>query len=291
MKAGVCSYCFNPLFTENQITMMEAIEFVGTQTEADCFEPLSRFWDPDRDENDQAKEASDLMSEHNLEASCYTLDSDFAVYDEAVYRACIERCIERLDTALLLHTDTIRLDPRSSLPGPPEEADLDDVLERIAKGMAEITDAAADKKIKVGVENHGRLLGRTAQTLKIIELVNKPNFGVNIDFTNFRQVFGEDHVEATRQLADRVVHAHAKDFHLSKSPQEGEEWHQLPSGEYSRRAIGGEGDMQWPTLFTILKRAGYSGTISLEITDPNDIKGSIAKGVANIKRIVTELNA
>ena len=112
---------------------MEAIEWVGTQTEADCFEPLSRFWDPDRDENDQAKEASDLMSEHNLEASCYTLDSNFAVYDEAAYRACIERCIERLDTALLLHADTIRLDPRSSLPGPPEEADLDDVLERIAK--------------------------------------------------------------------------------------------------------------------------------------------------------------
>ena len=291
MKSGVSSYCFNPLFTENQISMMEAITFVGTKTEADCFEPLSRFWDSDRDENQQAKEARDLRTEHHLETSCYTLDSNFAVYDEVEYRACIERCIERLDTARLLNTDTIRLDPRSSIPGPPEETDLDDVLKRIATGMTEITEAAADKGIKVGVENHGRLLGRTAQTLKIVQLVNKPNFGVNIDFTNFQQVFGEGHVEATRQLADCVVHVHAKDFYLSKEPREGDEWRQIPTGEYARRAIGGEGDMQWSTLFTILKQAGYTGTISLEITDPNDIKGSIAKGVANIKRILAEVEA
>jgi len=65
---------------------------------------------------------------------------------------------------------------------------MDDVIVRIAQGMAEVADAAAKKGIKVGVENHGRLLGRTSQTAKIVELVNRPNFGVNLDFTNFRTV-------------------------------------------------------------------------------------------------------
>ena len=41
------------------------------------------------------------------------------------------------------------------------------------------------------------------------------------------------------------------------------------------------------SMFTILKQAGYTGTISLKITDPNDIKGSIA----NIKRILAEVEA
>ena len=38
------------------------------------------------------------------------------------------------------------------------------------------------------------------------------------------------------------------------------------------------------SMFTILKQAGYTGTISLKI---NDIKGSIA----NIKRILAEVEA
>ena len=51
MKSGVSSYCFNLLFTKNRISMMGAIMEIRYQTEADCFEPLSRFWDSDRDEN------------------------------------------------------------------------------------------------------------------------------------------------------------------------------------------------------------------------------------------------
>ena len=98
MKLGVSSCCFNPLFTKNRISMMEAIMFVGTKTEAHCFELLSQFWDSGRDENKQAKEVRDLMTEHNFETSCYTLDSNFAVCDETTDRTCIECCIENVLT-------------------------------------------------------------------------------------------------------------------------------------------------------------------------------------------------
>ena len=94
MKLGVSSSSFNPLFTKSRISMMEAIMFVGTKTEADCFELLSQFWDSGSDENKQAKEDRDLMTEHNFETSCYTLDSNFVVCDETADRTCIECCIE-----------------------------------------------------------------------------------------------------------------------------------------------------------------------------------------------------
>jgi sugar phosphate isomerase/epimerase len=293
MKAGVSSYCFNPMLQEGKITLMEVIEFVGQHTEAECVEPLSRYWEPGRDVNQQAKAAKDKVDQLGLSVSCYTLDSDFCVYDETRYRQCIEVSIARLKTAQILGTDTIRLDPRTSLPRrSPDEVDVDDVIARIAKGMAEIADAAAEKGIKVGVENHGSMLGRTAQTAKIVELVDRPNFGVNLDFTNFRTVYGEDHIEATRILAKHVVHVHAKDFHISSKPQQdGQGWREIPSGEYVKRAVGGEGNSQWGEVFQILKDAGYDGAISLEVSDPADIKGSVAKGVANIRRIIGELGA
>ncbi|MDA0746495.1 MAG: sugar phosphate isomerase/epimerase, partial [bacterium] len=212
MKTGVCSYCFNALINAGELTLFDAIEFVGEQTEAECFEPLSRYWDPQQDEIEQAREARSIADKTGLTFSCHALDSDFAVYDQAANRAAIDLCIRRLETTRILGANTVRLDPRTSLPKDSEEPDVDDILERIAHSMAEIADAAATMDIRVGVENHGRLLGRTSQTAHLVELVNRKNFGVNIDFTNFKVVFGEDHIEATRKLAKHVVHAHAKDF-------------------------------------------------------------------------------
>ena len=292
MHAGVSCYCFNALFQSNEITVPEVIDFLGKETEAERFEPLTRFWAADRDVNEQARDAKKQMDALGLEVSCYTLDSNFGTPDEAKYRECIETSKARLDTARILGTDTIRLDPCTSLPADVMESlDMDALLARISAGMAEVCDRAAEMGIKVGAENHGRLVGGSEQILAMIERVNRPNFGVNIDFTNFRNVFGEDHVEVTRRLARHVVHAHAKDFHISPGPQQGDEWREIPTGEYVKRAVGGEGDAQWPELFRILNDAGYQGTISLEVSDPADIRASVAKGVANIRRILGEVAA
>jgi sugar phosphate isomerase/epimerase len=290
MNAGVCSYCFNKPFLANELTVPNAIRFVGTETKADCYEPLSRYWDPERDENEQAREAKEIMDEVGLTASCYTLDSDFAVYDEDAASECVDICIQRLETTQLLGADRIRLDPRTTLPGNAEETNFDEVLEKMAVSMQEIADEAAKLGIAVGVENHRRHLGRTEQTVRLVTLVDRENFGVNIDPKNFRVVFGEDHVEATRRFAKYVVHVHAKDILISESEQpESDGWHQSPDSGYTRNTIGGTGDADWPLLFSILKDAGYEGTISLESVDSGDIFGSISTGAANIQRVIEQI--
>lgn len=288
MNSGVCSYCFNKPFLASEMTVAEAIRFVGTETDADCYEPLSRYWDPDRDENDQAREAKDLMDEVGLTASCYTLDSDFAVYDDEAAADCVALCVARLETTQILGADRIRLDPRTSLPRPAEETDFDDVLEKMAISMQEIADEAAKVGITVGVENHGRHLGRVAQTARLVRLVDRDNFGVNLDPTNFRVVFGEDHVDATRRLAPHVVHVHLKDIRISETEQpESEGWRpSLAGGCWIKNTVGGTGDADWPLLVGILQDAGYDGTFSLEVVDPADIKGSVRTGVENINRVI-----
>ncbi len=205
MKAGVCSYCFNSMLTEGKISLMEAIEFVGKETEADCFEPYSPYWSPDRDVQEQAREARSLMDRVGLQASCHALATDFAVYDEGENRACLDWCEKMLQVAVILGADTVRVDPRTAPPPGRSRDDIDpeDALARVAQSMQTVADIATEKGLKVGVENHGLLLGRTSQTARIVERVDRPNFGVNLDFTNFRTVFGEDHVEAARLLACR----------------------------------------------------------------------------------------
>jgi hypothetical protein len=43
----------------------------------------------------------------------------------------------------------------------------------------------------------------------------------------------------------------------------------------------------WKEGLFILKNASYDGTISPEVFDPNDIRGSLAKDVANIRQIAS----
>lgn len=289
MNVGVSCYCFNAPLGAGDVSLAEVIRFVGEQTEADCIEPLTRYWAPDVPVDEQAEQARELIDSVGLEVSCYTLDSDFAVYDAERHRQCVETSIARLRTAQILGTDTVRLDPRSSLPCRPEEADVNDVITRISAGMAEVADAAAELGMTVGVENHGGLLGRTEQVARMVELVDRPNFGVNIDPTNFRNVYGEDHVAATRRLAAHVVHVHAKDFTISPEPRDGDEWRRIPTGEYVRRSIGGAGDARWAQMLGILRDAGFDGTVSLEISLPEDMKGSVAAGVANLRRLIAAL--
>ncbi len=292
MHAGVSCYCFNTPLREHQTTLREVIDFVGQETEADCFEPLTQFWDQARDENEQAAEAKEQLAAAGLRVSCYTLDSNFGHPDNDRVRACIDQTIARLETAKILGTDTIRVDPCTSLPGAASETvDMKALIERISRGIAEVCDAAMDMGIKVGAENHGRLVGGSEQLKRMIERVDRVNFGINIDFTNFRNVFGEDHVAVTQDLAPHVIHAHAKDFYISDEEMQGEDWRQIPTGQFVKRAVGGDGDTQWPKLFTILRDAGYKGTISLEISIPGDERSSVARGVANIKRILGEIGA
>ncbi|MEW6358783.1 MAG: sugar phosphate isomerase/epimerase family protein [Planctomycetota bacterium] len=288
MDAGVSCYCFNKLLTTGEATLHGVIEFVGKKTESEYFEPLTRFFDPNKDENKQARQARKILDDVGLKVCCYTLDSNFGTPDDKARRECIERCIRRIETARILGAPAIRLDPCTSLPKDVvEKGNLDDFLPRIADGMREVADAAAKAGMDVGAENHGRLFGSYRYVAEMIRLVDRPNFGVNIDFTNFRVVFGEDHVENTRKLARHVKHAHQKDYHIRKD-KPGEDWRELCPGEFIRPCVVGEGDGKVKECAQILHDVGYKGVVAIETPGSDDIYEGVARGVANLRRIIAE---
>ena len=118
--------------------------------------------------------------------------------------------------------------------------------------------------------------------MEIVRLVDRPNFGVNIDPTNFRLVYGEDHLEAARRLAPHVKHCHLKDLLIADSPQDDYEWGETPDGKWYRRAVMGEGNTQPEEVIRILHQAGYDGVISLEMPGPADVFDGVKRGVSNL---------
>jgi len=290
VRVGVNAYCFNKELVAGDMTMMDVGKFTVDKTEAEGFEPLARYWNKDRDVMAQAEALSELVEDLGGFIACYTLDSNFGVPDESARQACVDQCKRELGVAKILGTDLVRLDPCTSLPeGEFDKVGSDGLLKRITDSMVHVVDRAAEMDITIGIENHGRLVGRSAQVAQMVKLIDRPNFGVNIDFTNFSAVFGEDHHEATEAVAADVVHAHAKDYDYRDSDPGEDGWNAMTEGIWVRAAAVGEGDADYNRLLRIIAEAGFDGTVCVETPGPADPKDGVAKGAANLKRIMGEL--
>jgi len=290
VEVGVNAYCFNKELVAGEMTMMDVARFVGERTEAQAFEPLVRYWDKERGVIQQAERLRDLVQDLGGFIVCYTLDSNFGVPDEEARRECVERCKRELGTAQILGTNIVRLDPCTSLPeGEYERIGSDALLKRITDSMVEVVDAAAEMDITIAIENHGRLVGRSKQVAQMVKLIDRPNFGVNIDFTNFSAVFGEDHHEATALLAADVKHAHAKDYDYREGDPGEEGFREMSDGVWVRAAAVGDGGADYHRLLKTVADAGFDGTVCVETPGPADPYDGVTRGAANLRRIMGEL--
>ncbi|MGD8239175.1 MAG: sugar phosphate isomerase/epimerase family protein [Armatimonadota bacterium] len=290
MNVGVNAYCFNRELVAGEMTMFDVAKFVGGKTEAQAFEPLVRYWDRERGAIEQAEKMGELVEDLGMFVACYTLDSNFGVPDAEARQVCVDRCKRELGTAKILGTDIVRLDPCTTLPeGEFDSIGSDALLQRICDSMVEVVDAAAEMDITIAIENHGRLVGRSEQVAQMVQLIDRPNFGVNIDFTNFSAVFGEDHHEATALLAADVKHAHAKDYDYRESDPGEEGFRELGTGIWVRPAAVGDGDADYNRLLRTVADAGFDGTVCVETPGPADPKDGVRTGVANLRRIMEEL--
>ena len=115
---------------------------------------------------------------------------------------------------------------------------------------------------------------------RLFNAVNHENFGLLVDMGNFCCV-DEDNVTAVSRVAPYAIHAHAKDMHISKNPQQG--YGQTRGCNYFKGAIIGNGDVDVDRCIKVLKRAGYDGYLSIEFEGSEDCIEAISRGFAYLK--------
>jgi sugar phosphate isomerase/epimerase len=102
-----------------------------------------------------------------------------------------------------------------------------------------------------------------------------PGAGLNYDPSHLIRL-GVDHIRFVQEFAPHVKHVHGKDTELS--PEALYEFGTQPAvfapahgcGEWIwRYTIPGHGQTRWLKAFQILKSAGYSGIVSVELEDEN----------------------
>jgi sugar phosphate isomerase/epimerase len=219
---------------------------------------------------DKAKVARQQLEGRGLEASALSVGNNFAVLEESEISAQVARVKRICGLAQLLGTKVLRTEG-----GWGEAVPEARWAEAIAGCLARCREFIEPMGILLAVDNHGYMTNRAELQLEILERVNSPNVGLNLDTMNYRW-FGHDLETIDRyyeMVAPHVFHTHFKD---GRGAQE----------NYVGTALG-EGEIHLDYAITCLKRAGYKGVWCVEYEGRTDPAEGYKKSLAWMRRHIT----
>lgn len=157
----------------------------------------------------------------------------------------------------------------------------------VAAWLARACDLAAKHSARIVTEIHfGQYCETAAMARRMIDLVERPNFGIIHDAGNMHIVgdsYGEDCV---RRLGDRIFHVHVKD--MVKAAAADKLAHDYPAGRFKRAPLN-EGDVDHLSLFRGLKKLGYSGYLSCEASGGDDPLAVARHEYAEMQKLLSRI--
>jgi len=132
------------------------------------------------------------------------------------------------------------------LPHETTDPNFKKLLDRIAR----IADLFAARALNLGFETGQE----TAGTLRaFLEILNRPNVGVNFDPANMILYDKGDPIEALRELGPWLKQCHIKDARRTKTP-----------GTWGEEVPVGSGEVNWPAFFKTLETLRFNGDLAIE---------------------------
>jgi sugar phosphate isomerase/epimerase len=124
-----------------------------------------------------------------------------------------------------------------------------DGIEIFVDSLKAICKQAEKLDIRVGIEYEpGLLVERASELAEVIERVDSPCLGANLDIGH-SFLTGETPHEAVSLLQGRIWNTHVEDIHANKH------YHLIP----------GEGELPFSAYFEALKTGGYDGYLTVEL--------------------------
>lgn len=179
--------------------------------------------------------------------------------DGGRYYGAEQELVRWIDLAARLGQDVLRITAGSPASRGDEPADV--LVERLVGPTRRAADHAADRGVRLALENHGDL--RVADILELFERVDRPaTLGVCLDNVNLIRV-GDDMAEGTAALAPHTLLVQLKD-HLAGDPT-------IWGGPVCTTL--GEGVADLSGLIAILAAAGFDGPVCVELASlgPADV--------------------
>ena len=138
--------------------------------------------------------------------------------------------------------------------GPGGKAGDEQSLRELIASLKELSKMAGDHGVTLCVKAHvGAAMHDTASTLRVLEAVDSPAFGLDMDPSHIYRS-GENPVDALKQVVSRIRHVHIRDC----------KGRQQNPGAPAMQA-NGRGDIDLLGFVRVLHAAGYTGAVDLEV--------------------------
>ena len=160
----------------------------------------------------------------------------------------------------------------------------EDEAKVVAAWIAQACDRAAQHGARIVTEIHfGQYCETAPMARRMIDLVNRPNYGVIHDAGNMH-IAGDSYTDkAVELLGDRIFHVHIKD--MVQAPATDDKAHDYPAGRFKRASLG-QGNVDHLGLFRALRRIGYQGYLSCEATGGDDPVAVAKHELAEVQRLL-----
>ncbi|MCP1424169.1 sugar phosphate isomerase/epimerase [Paenibacillus xylanexedens] len=287
MKVGLSTYSLQQALDRKELNVPDAIRWIADQGgEHVEIVPMGFSLIDNPELIDEIKA---VAKEVGIDISNYAIGANFAVQEDAeALEQEIQNVMRHVDVAAALGVKLMRHDVafRPAPEGSVAQFEID--LPVLVKACQRIADYAAGFGITTSVENHGYYVQSSERIQRLLHETARSNFKTTLDVGNFLCV-DEDPVSAVKNNIPYASIVHAKDFYWRPSYRNpGEGWFQTSHGNYLRGAIVGQGDIDMPEVFRVLKQSGYDGYISVEFEGMEDCKTASRIAMDNVRRLWEE---
>jgi sugar phosphate isomerase/epimerase len=261
LKLSLAAYSFrDSLAPKGRKPTMDLFDFVELAADQalDAVELTSYYFPPDVN-SDYLHRLKQRAFAVGLDISGTAVGNNFCVpagpaleKELALVRTWIDRAAELDAPVIRIFAGTV---PR----GETEEV----AVARAIEGIRASLPYAVEKGVTLALENHGGITGTPAQILRLVQAIDSPNFGVNLDTGNFH---GEDPYADLAQLAPYAVNVQVKTEITRKGGK--------PEEADLSRVIG------------VLRDAKYSGYVVLEYEAKEDPATAVPKAIKRLRSLI-----
>ncbi|MBS1724474.1 MAG: sugar phosphate isomerase/epimerase [Armatimonadetes bacterium] len=273
MKLAVSMYCYVRAVKAGQLDIHGFVH-EAKRIGADGVELLDFFYSDPNAEREGIKE---VLAATGLPCPIFSVANNFAKTDPAEREAQLQRIRFGVDEAVFFGAGVVRVFAGDVS----DTVGFDQARAWIVDGLSLASDYARNRGVKLALENHGKLAGRSDQVRGLIQDVRQrcghDTLGANPDTGNFVLV-DQDSAEAVSDLADVANMVHFKDFKPGDGP------YQALSGKTFRGTVIGEGTVDLGACIQGLQTGGFDGWLSLEYEGEGDPVAEVQSSLENARK-------
>ena len=222
------------------------------------------------------------------------LSQDYLSIDLEKRRRAIEQLKRVIDVCADLDVKTANTQVYPSIFERGRKETREKNLELMSEAFRPVVDYAKEHEVKIALENWTETLMYNPPTWDMVfEAIPDKALGLNFDPSHlvWQQI---DYLEVARKFSERIYHVHAKDTEIIRSRlaymgvmESGPYLRDPPPTLWWRFRTPGWGEIDWRSLITVLREAGYDHVLSIEHEDPIfDIEEGLVKGLKYLSKLV-----